>query len=192
MARPLSARFILLAVILGGVWAAPSRCGTLVGPGEGEWRYYFTRGAIGPELDPNFDDSGWPVGTAPFFGAGYCTTGGTSWPNDGGSWHLVARKHFSASSTPTVGLATLFTQCGGDLAINGVGLIAVGSCVPDCPAPSYTSTNVYCIRPGDNVVVVVASNAPPGAPGFMDVSIGADVATPTSRASWGRLKLIYH
>jgi hypothetical protein len=176
----------MLALVLLSCSAAIGLAQVEILPFKATYRYLVTPTGpfpIGAE-DPGFDDSAFSTGPAPF---GFNTPGYISW---GLGEYLTARRHFYLTGSPTEAVLDLAFMGAGSFFINGVLVCQLQNCagghqtLPLCDGILRAGDNVWvanCIATG--VGIYVGS--------YFDATITATGATPTNRASWGQLKLMY-
>jgi hypothetical protein len=132
----------------------------------------------------NFDDSAWPIGTAPFGNTTACGPIGTYWPPDK---QLVLRYHIFSIDRP-VGAAIYNNFVGAaDFYINSFGLGSL---------PWHDSCGIGGADPlpgsfvtGENVIVVSCENLQNV--GWFDMEFVVSGFVSTRQGSWGALKVIY-
>lgn len=185
-------RFLLPVAALLLLTVSPAAAQlTLVPYGSSGYRYLVTSEAFPPGAElPGYDDSAYSIGGAPFSSGGGCSspiyTPVTGWPVNS---KLVARLHFTLAGT--VSGATIHFGIDNDVIVylNGVSIANVIG--EGCANYNQQEINVPAglLQPGANVLVALATDR--GGVSAFDMSLTADMITPTNRVTWGKVKSIY-
>lgn len=180
------------AILLSGLATPAFAQGVVIPFGAAGYRIftYYTSVPSAWFVDSNFDDSSWPVCSAPFSGLeGAC--GAIPTPGWDTFTTLIVRKHFNLSSAPAAAELRFVVAGGASFWINGVA-VAGGHRFNRCPSPDTVVATLPSglLRAGDNFVGVLTDGAVP-LPQFFDFTLLSDGLTVTRRATWGELKTIY-
>jgi hypothetical protein len=179
--------YVCAGILLGVTCALRVEAQTLIVPfGSSGWRYIYTNDSVNlaDVSRVDFDDSGWPVGCAPFGdggGGSGCFAACTPWS---AAVRIVARKKFQVVGTGSANFDVRFTK-GANIWANGAQVTIAGS-GDGCRLAS----GGFALQSGDNVLMVFA-NAPTPPGGQVDAQIIGYGVTPARLRSWGFVKTHY-